>query len=84
MKNSDRYFKNTECKYYPCHDMIKGGDFNCLFCYCPLNCYDDCPGTPKFIKMSSGKTIKDCKECTFPHEPENYDRIIKFLKMKNI
>lgn len=26
-----------------------------------------------------GKIIKDCMNCTFPHDPENYDHIIDLL-----
>lgn len=76
MKNSSRFFENKECEYYPCHKGVE--DFNCLFCYCPLHRLEHCPGTPEFIEVS-GKVIKDCSNCTFPHKPENYDVIMKFL-----
>ena len=76
--NSYRYFENRECQYYPCHAMEH---MNCLFCYCPLNHMEHCPGNPKFIEVN-GKTIKDCSGCTFPHEPENYDVIMKLLSEK--
>lgn len=81
-ENSHRYFKNDKCKYYPCHKIEEGQDFNCLFCYCPMNCYEDCPGTPRYITRESGKRIKDCTNCTFPHIPENYDYIVQFLAKK--
>lgn len=77
MKNSSRFFENKECEYYPCHEGLK--DFNCLFCYCPLHWLEHCPGTPEYITVQ-GKVIKDCSNCTFPHEPENYDVIMKFLQ----
>ena len=76
MENCSKYFANRECEYYPCHDGIE--DFNCLFCYCPLYLRDHCPGNPKYIEHK-GRTIKCCDDCTFPHQPENYDTIIKFL-----
>ena len=60
MQNSYCYFKNEKCKYFPCHKVEKETDFNCLFCYCPLNQYEDCPGNPHFIVRESGKKIKDC------------------------
>ena len=82
MEPSYKYFKNEACCYYPCHTGMKGEDFNCLFCYCPLNRYKDCPGNPRYIRTKSGKMIKNCSECTFPHEPENYEQIIKFLTDK--
>lgn len=80
MENSFRYFSNTACKYYPCHEGMEGKPFNCLFCYCPLNFLEKCPGKPKFIKGKDGKRTKDCMSCTFPHIPENYDIIIEILK----
>lgn len=82
MENSYRYFKNEKCKYFPCHKVEKETDFNCLFCYCPLNQYEDCPGNPHFIVRESGKKIKDCTYCTFPHQPENYEKVVRFLSEK--
>ena len=82
MKNSYKYFKNQSCEYMPCHKGMDGKDFNCLFCYCPMNRYDDCLGTPQYITMENGSNIKDCSNCVFPHKAENYDKIIKFLSHK--
>lgn len=79
MENSYRYFENKNCEYYPCHTNME--HMNCLFCYCPLNHAENCPGKPKFIEVN-GKRIKDCSDCTFPHEPENYDIIMKLLSQK--
>ena len=76
MNNSSRFFENKECEYYPCHKGIE--EMNCLFCYCPLNALEHCPGTPEYIEVN-GKRIKDCSNCTFPHKAENYDVIIKLL-----
>ena len=76
MDNSHRFFENRDCKYFPCHKGLS--DFNCLFCYCPLNYMEKCPGNPLYIEVS-GNVIKDCSGCTFPHEPENYDVIMKIL-----
>ena len=77
MENSYRFFKNTDCIYYPCHDGIE--ELNCLFCYCPLYAFKNCPGNPRYIQTGSG-TVKDCSGCTFPHRPENYEKIISFLR----
>ena len=68
MENSYKYFKNTDCKYFPCHKGLSD-DFNCLFCYCPIE--------------KNGKKIKVCTDCTFPHRPENYDKIIQILISNN-
>ncbi len=84
MKNSSRYFKNTACQYYPCHKVNRDDNFNCLFCYCPMNQYEDCLGTPEYIKTASGRLIKDCSDCIYPHQPENYDAIMKYLAKKFI
>ena len=35
MKNNSKYFKNSECEYFPCH-KVDGDYFNCMFCCCPL------------------------------------------------
>lgn len=87
MENSFKFFKNEKCEYYPCHKgFSKEDDFNCLFCYCPLYFLDECPGSYKIIKTREGKEIKSCMDCDFPHRPENYGKIIKFLsdKMKKL
>ena len=77
MEQSYRFFENKECKYFPCHKGLD--EFNCLFCYCPMYHIKDCPGNPQFVEKK-GKNIKVCTNCTFPHQPENYDRIIEILK----
>lgn len=74
--NSYKFFANKDCKYYPCHKDVN--ELNCLFCYCPLHSYEHCPGTPSYIELD-GKKIKDCSNCVFPHEAENYDTIIRLL-----
>ena len=74
--NSYKFFTNKECKYYPCHKDIN--ELKCLFCYCPLHAYEHCPGTPTYIELD-GKKVKDCSNCTFPHQAENYDIIIRLL-----
>lgn len=76
MKNSSRFFENRECEYYPCHEGL--AECNCMFCYCPLYSKEYCPGTPAYIEYN-GKQIKDCSSCTYPHEAENYDVIMKML-----
>ncbi len=80
MENSSRFFANKDCQYYPCHKGID--EMNCLFCYCPLYTRKNCPGKPEFWKKEDGQTIKVCTNCTFPHEPENYDIIIKLLSYR--
>lgn len=77
MENSSRFFKNTACEYYPCHKGVD--ELNCLFCYCPLYKLENCPGQYG-VKESNGKKIKTCLDCSFPHIPENYDKVIKILK----
>ena len=71
-----KFFQNTECEYFPCHQTDHPEDFNCLFCYCPLYCLGkECGGN--FTYLDSG--IKSCMDCMKPHRRENYDMIIKQL-----
>ncbi|MDY2589488.1 MAG: cysteine-rich small domain-containing protein [Agathobacter sp.] len=77
MEDSYKFFQNNKCKYFPCHKGLT--DFNCLFCYCPLYHLENCPGN-HYFKEKNGKALKVCTDCTFPHKPENYEKIISFLK----
>lgn len=79
MANSYRFYENKECQYYPCHKGVE--EFNCLFCYCPLYHLGDCPGNPEYVEYG-GDTIKVCTGCTFPHNPDNYDKVIQYLSRK--
>ncbi|WP_026507465.1 cysteine-rich small domain-containing protein [Butyrivibrio sp. MC2013] len=80
MDNSYKYFENHDCKYYPCH---KGQEhINCLFCYCPLYSMDNCPGNYTY-REKNGRLIKSCIDCSFPHLPENYEKVIKILAAQN-
>jgi len=80
MENSYRFFNNTACKYFPCHDLSETDKFNCLFCYCPLYSFgDDCGGVFSYTE----KGVKICMDCTLPHIPEYYDTIIEKLKAKS-
>lgn len=76
MDNSHRFFSNTGCKYFPCHDVSRPEQFNCLFCYCPLYFLPDCGG--RFTLLGNG--LKDCSACTLPHMPKGYDHIVRRLK----
>lgn len=80
MENNYKYFCNKDCRYYPCHEIPEGSEFNCLFCFCPLHGLGDkCGGN---YQMISNGTIKDCSNCIFPHLPESYDVIIQKLSRK--
>lgn len=58
-------FTNHDCPFLPCHEGVRG-DFNCLFCYCPLIAYE-CPGPYQVFKDKNGLKRKDCSACTLPH-----------------
>lgn len=75
MKNSFKFFANTDCEYFPCHKTKDPENFNCLFCYCPLYLIDDCAGNYKLIEG-----IKDCSSCLIPHSLKGYDYINEKLK----
>ena len=67
------FFQNKECEYFPCHKTDNPEDFNCLFCYCPLYCLGSkCGGNYRY----NDKGIKDCTDCTFPHEKDHYSMIL--------
>ena len=67
-----KFFCNRECEYFPCHKNADPERFNCLFCYCPLYALgENCGGN--FRWTAAG--IKDCTECTVPHDPDNYGYI---------
>lgn len=76
MDNSYKYFCNKECQYFPCHEIPEDGNFNCLFCYCPLYALGvECGGNFKFVTVEEFQ-IKDCSNCNFPHRADSYDNII--------
>ena len=74
MKNNTRFFRNTDCEYFPCHKVDDTENFNCLFCFCPLYHMVDCPGSPEYLPNG----IKDCSNCTLPHK--DYEAVIEKLK----
>ncbi|WP_320171301.1 cysteine-rich small domain-containing protein [Maridesulfovibrio sp.] len=78
MENSHRFFRNSSCRYFPCHKTKDDRKFNCLFCFCPLYHLEDCGGR---YEMSGG--IKNCTQCRIPHTPEGYDYILDKLKKHN-
>ena len=77
-----KFFSNTKCEYFPCHKTNDPENFNCLFCYCPLYALKDkCGGNFRYTE----KGIKDCTNCTLPHQRKNYDYIIgKFKEIAEI
>lgn len=69
---SYRFFQNTSCEYFPCHEGADREKFNCLFCFCPLYALgENCGGNFRYTDTG----LKDCSHCRFPHIPENYDHI---------
>ncbi len=82
---SYEFFQNKNCPNFPCHKIENLENFNCLFCYCPLYMLgSECGGNFHFTKNG----VKSCKNCTFPHERENFSKINSMFqkileKMKN-
>ncbi len=67
------FFQNYACPYFPCHSGIRDEQFNCLFCYCPLYVLGRrCGGNCTYTEQG----VKSCMECTFPHEKDNYDKVL--------
>lgn len=74
MPNSSSFFRNVDCAYFPCHEGVDEGSFNCLFCYCPLYALGPaCGGS--FSYTASG--IKDCSGCTRLHEGDGGVAIVR-------
>ena len=74
MEHSHRFFSNEKCMFFPCHPEAEG-EFNCLFCYCPLYFLgEECGGAFRWAIHGNIK-IKICSGCLLPHRPENYDLI---------
>jgi len=76
MKNSHKFFSNRDCKYFPCHDYPAEGEFNCLFCYCPLYFLPNCGGGFSLLKNG----VKDCTGCPVPHGPGGWEHINAVLE----
>jgi len=77
MENGSHFFCNKACEYFPCHEVEKVDEFNCLFCYCPLYALgENCGGNFKY----TSKGVKNCTYCTVPHSPDSYLHIKKHFK----
>lgn len=74
-----KFFENKDCEYYPCHKGID--EINCLFCYCPFYSWKECPGANEYKVKEDGRCVKVCTNCTFSHDRNNYDDVIKYLKL---
>ena len=67
---SYKVFTNTNCEFYPCHDINQSKyQFNCMFCFCPLY-FLDCPGNYQWIEDHQ-ELVKDCSNCKLPHLGKN-------------
>lgn len=73
LPNSSSFFRNVSCAYFPCHEGVEPGQFNCLFCYCPLYALGKACGGA-CVYLPSG--VKSCEHCAFPHRRENYDAVL--------
>lgn len=72
-ENSQSFFQNRQCPYFPCHPSADENTFNCLFCYCPLYTLGEhCGGN--FSYTQSG--IKDCSRCQLPHREGGYEYVL--------
>ena len=77
MREHYKFFQNNKCEYFPCHKGVQQDVFNCLFCYCPLYMLKgDCGGD--YI-INHG--IKDCSNCTKPHDENSYEWIMSKMKL---
>lgn len=71
-----KFYQNSKCEYFPCHDMGNKQNFNCLFCYCPLYALkEQCGGNFKYLENG----IKDCSRCLIPHSEKGYEFIMEHM-----
>jgi Zn-finger protein len=72
-----KFFQNTACEYFPCHQIEDASNFNCLFCYCPLYLLKDtCGGN-----FNYDHGVKDCSKCTKVHELNSYEFVMSKMKI---
>ena len=68
-----KFFQNSKCEFFPCHQCADSESFNCLFCYCPLYALgENCGGNFSYTEQG----IKDCSECLRPHRKDAFDSIM--------
>lgn len=76
-KKHFKFHQNRECEYFPCHKGVPEDQFNCLFCYCPLYALGKkCGGHCVYTEYG----CKSCDQCTFPHWPQNYEKLLERYK----
>lgn len=76
MSENYKFFQHSNCEFFPCHKGVEKETFNCLFCYCPLYMLEgECGGQ---FKVTHG--IKDCSNCTKPHDENSYAYIMSKMK----
>lgn len=77
MSTNYKFFQNSKCEFFPCHQGVEKNKFNCLFCYCPLYMLkNECGGD--FI-LTNG--VKDCSGCTKPHDENSYEYIMEKMNL---
>ena len=68
------FFTHRGCPYFPCHEGVDPGEFNCLFCYCPLYALGSrCGGDFRYTEGG----VKDCSACAKPHVGDAGARMVK-------
>ena len=74
-----KFFSNTTCEYFPCHNTDDTASFNCLFCFCPAYALGkDCGGNYRY---DNDEGIKDCRDCMIPHGPNSYEHMTEKVKI---
>jgi Zn-finger protein len=77
MSENYKFTQNKVCEYFPCHKGVPEEEFNCLFCYCPLYALGDkCGGD--FVYTAG---IKDCSNCSKPHEKGSYEFVMSKINL---
>ncbi len=76
MTSHYKFNQNLKCEFFPCHKGLEKDVFNCLFCYCPISLLGDACGGD--YKTKNG--IKDCSDCTKPHDSDGYAFVMGHMK----
>ena len=76
------FTQHRTCEFFPCHKTSHPEDFNCLFCYCPLNTLGSkCGGNFR----NPENVVKDCSDCLLPHGRGSYSYVIsKFPELMEL
>jgi Zn-finger protein len=76
------------CRYYPCHEGIPAGDYDCRTCYCPF--YQECSRLAltelggywlHYLDQNAmPRKVWACERCTILHHKRVYEKVKLWLE----